>query len=62
MNGYVGFAKGKSVEVHAVDLYRAKIKAHEALKAAGVRCNRYEVAVVLAEKDGEPVVHNPAIL
>lgn len=59
MNGYVAFAKGKRIEVYAVDAYRAQMKAHEEFKAAGVRCNRWEVSVVLAEKDGKPVVHAP---
>jgi len=53
MNGYVCFYKGKRVEVYADSSYAAQQKAATLLRAKRI----YEVAVVLAEKGGEPVVH-----
>jgi hypothetical protein len=56
MNGYVGFYKGKRYEVYAESLLAARDKIAELAKAK----KAYEVNVVLAEKDGEVVVHSPA--
>lgn len=56
MNGYIAFYKGKQIEVHAENSYQAQQKAAEKFKAK----KSYEVTVVLAEKDGEPVVHSTA--
>ena len=53
MNGYVAFYRGKRIEVHAMTSLRAQTKAAVQLKAK----KAYEVTVVLAEKDGVPVVH-----
>lgn len=54
MNGYVCFYKGKKVEVYAETSFVAQQKAATLLKAK----RAYEVTVVLAEKDGEAVVHS----
>ena len=54
MNGYVCFYKGKRVEVYAETSYVAQQKAATMLKAK----RAYEVTVVLAEKNGEAVVHS----
>ena len=54
MNGYVCFYKGKRVEVYAETSYAAQQKAATMLKAK----RAYEVTVVLAEKNGEVVVHS----
>lgn len=56
MNGYVCFYNGKRVEVYADSSYAAQQKAATMLKAK----RAYEVTVMLAEKDGEAVVHDTA--
>ena len=53
MNGYKAFYKGKEIEVQANSSYEAQCKAAEIFKAK----KRYEVDVVLCEKNGEQVVH-----
>lgn len=53
MYGYVCFYKGKRIEVYADSTYAAQQKAALLFKAK----KSYEVNVMLAEKDGEPVVH-----
>jgi hypothetical protein len=53
MNGYIAFYKGKRTEVYAATSYEAQKQAAEFFKAR----RSYEVRVMLAEKDGEPVVH-----
>ena len=55
MNGYVCFYKGKRTEVYAESSYKARQKAAEIFKAK----RALDVTVVLAEKDGAPVVHIP---
>ena len=54
MNGYVCFYKGKRVEVYAETSYAAQQKAATMLKAKRI----WDVAVVLAEKNGETVTHS----
>ena len=54
MNGYVCFYKGRRLEIYAETSYVAQQKAATLLKAK----RAYEVTVVLAEKDGETVVHS----
>jgi len=56
-NGYVGFYKGRRFEVQADTSYQAQciIAKQNRIKKA------YEITVVLAEKDGEQVVHTPAM-
>ena len=56
MNGYIAFYKGKRAEVYADTSYEAQQKAALLFKAK----KRYEVSVMLAEKDGRQVVHAPA--
>lgn len=58
MNGYVCFYQRKRIEVMAATSYEAQQKAATLFKAR----KAYQVAVMLAEKDGEPVVHSPAVL
>lgn len=58
MNGYIAFYKGKRTEVHANTSFEAQQKAAQQFKAK----KSYEVTVVLAEKDGQQVTHDGAIL
>lgn len=58
MNGYIAFYKGKKTEVWADTSFQAQEKAAKFFKAK----KSYEVTVVLAEKGGQQVTHNPAIL
>lgn len=58
MNGYVAFYRGKRIEVYAESKYAAQLAA---AKQFGAK-KSYEVSVVLAEKDGKPVVNDPAML
>lgn len=58
MNGYVCFYKGQRVEVEAETSYAAQVAAAQKLKVPSAK--RSGVTVVLAEKNGEPVVHSTA--
>lgn len=58
MNGYIAYYKGKKLEIKAHTSYEAQKKAAEQFKAR----KAFEVTVVLAEKDGEPVTHSTADL
>lgn len=53
MNGYIGFYKGKQYEVYANTSYEAQTKLAAQLKAK----KAYEIAIYLAEVDGEAVIH-----
>ena len=53
MNGYVAFYRRKRTEVHAESSYAAQLKAAKFFKAR----KSHEVTVVLAELNGEQVVH-----
>lgn len=55
MNGYIAFYKGKTIEVYANTSYEAQQKAAAELKAK----KTYEVAVVLATRGDEQVIHTP---
>ncbi|MHB0858422.1 MAG: hypothetical protein ACYC5M_12720 [Anaerolineae bacterium] len=55
MNKYVAFYKDKEIVVSAETSYAAQMKAAEQFKIK----RTYAVTVVLAERDGEPVVHIP---
>lgn len=55
-NVYVAFYRGKTAQVRADTAYDAQRIAAELFKAR----KQYEVTVVLAEKDGNQVVHTPA--
>ena len=58
MNGYVAIYKGRRIEVHADSSYRA-----QQIAAAQFRARKsFEVTVMLAEKDGQPVTHSTASL
>ena len=54
MNGYVCFYRGKKAEVYAETSFKAQQKAAEIFKAK----KTYEITVVLAEKNGNPVIHS----
>ena len=56
MNGYICFYKNKRCEVHANTALEANERAAKLFKAR----KTYDVTVVLAEKDNQPVVHSGA--
>ncbi len=58
MNGYVCFYKSKRVEVYADTSHQAQLKAAGMLKVK----KAYEITVMLAEKNGEAVVHSTAAI
>lgn len=61
MNGYIGFYEGKRYEVHAETLLEARNKVAALAKKDhprhGDRRLVYGSSVMLAEKDGQPVIH-----
>lgn len=57
MNGYIGFYQGKQTEVFAPNLYQAKSQVIQKFKVGKKHTGL--VAVVLAEKNGQPVTHAP---
>ena len=58
MNGYVAMWQDKRTEVYADTLYAAQCKAVEVFQAGTRRkVKGYDVRVILAEKDGQQVVH-----
>ena len=63
MNGYICFWEQQRKEVYADTSFAAQQRA-TALFQTGSRkkVKSYQVHVVLAELDGEQVVHNPAFL
>lgn len=56
MNGYLAFYRGKQLEVYADSSHDAQIRASVEFKAK----KRYEVSVILCEKDGKPVTYTPS--
>lgn len=58
MNTYGAFYKNKEIEVEAETSYEAQKKAAEIFHAK----KSYEVTVMIAEKDGQPVIHSGAEL
>lgn len=54
MNGYIYFYKGKEYEVYAETTYAAQKQTAEKLKLK----RSWEITVILAEKDGNPVIHS----
>jgi hypothetical protein len=58
MNGYICFYRGKQVEVMADTSYHAQQRAAAMLKVK----KAYEITVVLAEKSGQQVTHEGAML
>ena len=55
MNGYVCFYSGKRIEIYADTLYQAKEKAVLEFKAP--KSKRHMVSVMLAEKNGQELIH-----
>lgn len=60
MNGYIALYNGKRIEVTAETSYEAYVKAVEQLKPP--KSKAHMVHVVLAEKNGKPVVHSTSSL
>ena len=59
MFGYVCFWKGKRCEVRALRTFDAQELARQQFqKGTRAKVKAYEVTVMLAEKDGQPVVHH----
>lgn len=57
MNTYIAIYNGKQIEVQAEGLYSAKCAAADKLKVPKGKLGL--LAIMLAEKNGEPVVHTP---
>jgi len=58
MFGYVCFWKGKRCEVYALRLLDAReLACQQFQKGTRAKVKAYDVAVILAEKDGQPVIH-----
>lgn len=55
--GYIAMYMGAKIEIYAASLWEAKQKAVSILKVP--RSKHHMVIVMLAEKDGEPVIHQP---
>jgi len=63
MFGYVCFWKGERVEVRALRTFDAQELARQELqKGRRAKVKAYEIAVMLAEKEGKPVLHDGAEL
>lgn len=58
MNGYICFYRGKQIEVRAETTYAAQQDAARQFKAR----KPYEVSCLLAEKNGQVVIHDGAEL
>ena len=56
MNGYICLWRGKRFEVYANTTFEAQKKCAEQNKIK----KAFEITVMLAEKDGKPVIHNTA--
>lgn len=56
MNTYICYFKNKRIEVSAATQYEAQQKAAAIFKAR----RHWEVAVMIAEKNGVPVIHSTA--
>lgn len=55
MNGYVAFYKNKRYEVHAETLLKARTKL--AIQLNVPRNKEYQINIMLAEKNGQEVIH-----
>jgi hypothetical protein len=55
---YIAFYKGKQITVNALRSFDAQETAARIFKAK----KSYEVTVMLAAKDDEPVIHHPATI
>ncbi len=60
MNGYVAFYNRQTKEIYAASLYAAKLEAIRLFKVR--KSQEHMVSVVLAEKEGQPVVHSTSSL
>jgi len=60
VNGYIAYFKRQRIEIEAQSLLEAKRKALEVFKPN--KRDAMLVAVMLAEKNGKPVIHDPAML
>lgn len=58
MNSYIAFYKDRRIEVYAETSYAAQQEAVKRLTVRGKAPKSYDISVVLAEKDGVPVVYN----
>lgn len=56
MNGYKAFYKGRTCNVYANTSFEAQQKAALMLRAK----KRYDVSVVICEKDGQQITHSTA--
>jgi hypothetical protein len=56
MNGYIALYKNKRIELEAETAYAAQQKAAEIFKTK----KGWEIAIVLAEVNGETVTHDPS--
>ena len=52
-NGYIAFYRSQQIEVYAPTSYEAQLVAAKIFKAK----KSYEVTVMLAERNGEQVIH-----
>jgi hypothetical protein len=59
MNGYIAFWKGKQTEINANTSYEAQGKA---MVFFGKLAHPWDISIVLAEKDGQPVIHSTSSL
>jgi len=59
MDGYIGFFRHRRIEVEACTSFEAVERARASFGVAGTRA-AHEVHVVIAERDGEPVIHSTA--
>ncbi len=57
MNGYIAIYNSKEKEIYAETLYAAKLQAIKEFKVP--KSKEHRVVVMLCEKDGEQVVHDP---
>lgn len=57
-NSYICMYKEKQFEIQADSTFGAQMKCAQQNKIK----DRYSIDVYLVEKDGEPVIHNPAEL
>lgn len=58
--GYIAMFKGKREEIYSDTLYHAKVEAIKRFKPP--KKQEHMVVVMLAEKDGKPVIHSPCEL
>ena len=60
MNGYIGYWKNQKFEVMANSSYEAQTKLVPIIQATNrKKVKSYEIAIMLAEKDGKQVTHLP---